>query len=157
MHCYSNDCSCSSYCRQPQPAIIYGGAYNPIEERPVISSNGTYIFPLTAVSELKNVAQDSNGLRIEKSGVYEVSYNANFSSNNNDFVLLEVIDGSGNIIPGTSIFLNILAGDIDNSYRATTIRLPAGTRLQLRATSTNGGTWFIPIRGAELRVVRIGC
>jgi hypothetical protein len=154
---YRPGCGSSLSNRVPPPPkpkdIAYGGLLNVNELRPYSGADAVYTFPLDVATPLNNITFSGSGLVIEKSGDYDLSYFANFSTNHYDFITLQVRNAAGTNPTHTTAMLNVQAGEMRSAYRSTITHLSAGDILHLSAKGANGGQWYIPAYGAELRAV----
>ncbi|PKJ52618.1 hypothetical protein [Bacillus sp. SN10] len=117
--------------------------------------------PNIPVPIINNAANTGAGIRIKKSGIYQISYSLTISLDNIPVVpeasrFFLTLDTPNNIIPGsgTAVRSNIIGtGEVDISSAVILINLNPGNLIQIVPVEVAG---TVDIRSAALTIVQIG-
>jgi hypothetical protein len=109
---------------------------------------------------LLNTSINVPGLMVNLAGTYEVTLTADFSYSVPAFVMFYLTDLSAGGVQTplltTASSHNVTASDVVSTQRTTILPLAAGDTLIPTMEASVGGTLFVPLRGAQVTVTRIG-
>jgi len=115
-----------------------------------------FVVPFDNPQPLSNMDFITPNLIIMEDGLYQVTFNVDFSTSFNSYVRVQATSGDG-VLPALSTSVNTQGRNITNVSQSALVCLKAGQHLGATITLTEySQIIYLPANGAGMTAVRIG-
>ena len=143
--CCPGGCGGSQSAQRPAATTAFGQAYSTVETRATGYVGGNNLpVQFNTFTPLRRVGQGENSLVVQRSGMYEISYNASLSHQFGNTILSVFVAEDGTPIPATrSEWWAMPTAHVDAASKTALAYLESGTVLTLLVHAGQSGELIV--------------